>query len=137
MQEKDNDMESVVNISNAIDPEVKNEDKLAFRCKRLGNENSRKPCPLLLEVAGEFRYEVRNKLLRRSKQLKTSKDSEKVYINQDRHPLFRREYKRLNDTYKMEKGMPTNIGCNIIFHRKKKIITKDGIIIDSYKPFLM
>ena len=77
-------MESVVNISNAIDPEVKNEDKLEFRCKRLGNENSRKPRPLLLEVEGEFRYEVRNKLLRGSKQLKTSKDYEKVYINQDR-----------------------------------------------------
>ena len=134
---EENSAEEVIKqICQEIAPDLLSDQKLSFNWKRLGNDLAHKPRPLLVELTGPFKSEVKNTILINAKTLKGKENFNKIYINRDIHPTFRKEYKRLYDVVKTERRIPANQGCNIIFDRKNGVVKKDDIIIDTYKPFL-
>ena len=42
--------------------------------------------------------------------------------------------KRLRDTEKHEKGKPENAGRSIIYDWKRRVVTVDGVVVDTYRP---
>jgi hypothetical protein len=56
----------------------------------------------------------------------------KVFIFNDEPLPYREEMKRLNIVFKAEKTNPDNAGKTVIFDRKKKEVSVDGVCVDRF-----
>ena len=81
---------------------------------------------------------TRKRILSSKSKLKERNDKYKlVYIKADEPLCVRKEWQRLKDMLKKEKGAPSNVGCNIKIDFKKRELLRDGQIIDRFRsPFL-
>lgn len=103
-------------------------------CRRLGRQEqgSSRPRPLLVRVDSRS---VRDGVLERAVKLKDLQEPYKrIYIKKDSHPEVRKEWKRLKDAEEEEKKKPVNVGCNIRLDFKERVLYKDGIVIDRWRP---
>lgn len=76
----------------------------------------------------------RNEIIANSSSLKDKPSLSKIFLRRDTHPAIRTEWRRLTKAFKDEKNKPENSGCNIIFDKKEKVITRDGVVIDKWNP---
>ena len=58
----------------------------------------------------------------------------RLYIKKDSHPEVRKEWRRLKEVEEEEKKKPTNVGCNIHIDYKQRVLYKDTVIIDKWRP---
>ena len=69
----------------------------------------------------------------KAKKLKDSQEPfKKIYIKKDSHPEVRKEWKRLRDAEQYEKT--NNIGSTIRLDFKQRVLLKDGVVIDKWRP---
>lgn len=101
-----------------------------FRLGRRGPVNSR-PRPIKIVVSSAVDSQ---KILSNTKKLKEDKRFEKVFVKRDVHPAIRKEMGRLFEAEKAEKSKPENVGREVNFDRKKRILTVDGVVIDRFRP---
>ena len=110
--------------------EVQKTDRLGKRRVTEGEEVVHKR-PLLVTVKSKL---MRNNVLKNAKNLKDVGDSwlKTVFIKADEHPEIRKEMKRLNEVFKLEKAKAENTGLEVKFDRKARKITRNGDVIDSF-----
>ncbi len=118
-------------VMNAVeaDPDV-----VARSYKRLGQhiQGSNRPRPLLVKLDSKF---VRDKVLEKAMNLKNMTEPYKrIYIKKDSHPEVRKEWKRLKDAEEEEKRRPSNAGCNIRLDYRERVLYRDGVVIDKWRP---
>lgn len=95
------------------------------------NERNR-PVLISLKTTSE-----RNDILKVAKDLKTGpKEFRKIYLKKDVHPAVRREYNRLRQVEKEERGKPENEGKTVEYIKETREIKVDGIAVDSFQPQL-
>lgn len=100
-------------------------------CARLGKPGTR---PRVIKVTLDT-PERRERIVGKSAALKDVPTLKHVYVKRDTHPAVREEWSRLHKAFKEEKTRPENEGCNIVFNKKEKSITRDGVVIDQWnKP---
>ena len=101
--------------------------------QRLGRTvRSDKQRPILIKVESKA---LRDKLLDNTKKLKDAPEAyKKVYIKKDSHPEVRKEWARLKAVQEQEKNKPENVGHNIRIDYKRRIVYKDDVIIDKWRP---
>jgi len=126
------DIEKVKAVLTAIGKEG-NADGVVL--KRLGLANERNQRPILATFGSN---EERNSIKENAKKLKNvTGDNEallkEIYINKDIHPAIRRENGRLNKVAKEEKEKPENQGVDIVYDRKTRTVTRNGLVIDRFK----
>lgn len=77
--------------------------------------------------------EIRDRILEKARQLKQAgREYEKIFIKKDVHPSIRKEWKRLHDAERAEKGRPENSGCVIRLDTRERKLYRDGVVIDSW-----
>ena len=54
----------------------------------------------------------------------------KVYIKKDIHPAIRKENDRLRKREKEEKEKAENVGSDVSYDWKRRVLTRDGVIND-------
>ena len=83
-----------------------------------------------------FRYpQQRDTIIATSKELKDAGPAySRVYINKDIHPVVRREIGRLKKLTKDEKNKSENVGVNITYDAKNRVVKREGVIIDRFTP---
>lgn len=103
-----------------------------WEMKRLGQDNERRKRPLLIKMENQMK---RDAVLRVARNLKDARGPlSTVYMKKDMHPAVRKEYARLRKREQEEKEKPANVGANINYDRKNRVLLRDGIIIDKYSP---
>ena len=101
-----------------------------FTTKRLGpprQDSSARPILAVLDKA-----EKRSDILTKAAALKNSQSLGTVRIKKDQHPAIRREWRRLYEAQERESAKPENAGHSIEFDRKKRVILRDGVVIDRW-----
>lgn len=112
--------------------------------KRLGEEHSAgdtistgsgvilpKIRPILLTFKSSI---LRENLLKNTKKLKEAGGVyEKIFIKKDMHKMVRKEWGRLHGSYNDELKKPSNNGHTIKLDPKKRVVTRDGLVIDSWR----
>ena len=130
--ETDQDEAVIKAIFETIVPDADVSPEGNYVMQRLGNpETARVPRPVHVRFHNQS-LEKKRMIVKNSKKLKDNERYKKVYIKKDTHPVFRKEHNRLSKLAWEEKQKPTNQGCNIKYDRKKRIVTKDDIIIDRF-----
>lgn len=125
------DVEKVQNVIKATGYQLTS-DPASWEIKRLGRENERKKRPLLVVVGDGHQ---RNEILRKAKNLKSIEGLvSSVYVKKDVHPAVRKEMARLRQREKDEKEKPENVGVTIVFDWKKRVLLREGSIIDKFSP---
>lgn len=100
--------------------------------KRLGKPNETIRRPLLIVVTDQ---KERDSILEKAKNLKNAGNQmSRIYIRKDVHPAVRRENARLRKRERDEKEKPENIGVNIKYDWKERVLLRDGEIIDRFSP---
>ena len=88
--------------------------------------------PILLVVENQMR---RNAILDKSKNLKDRQALfSYVYMKKDVHPAVRKELGRLRRRERDEKERPENQGVNIQYDHQRRVLLRDGMVIDRYAP---
>ena len=107
-------------------------DVSTWQLRRLGQRNGGNKRPLWI---GTDRQQVRNLVLDHAKNLKDVGDIySAIYMKKDLHPAVRKETLRLREREKEEKNKPENVGVNIRYDWKNKVLLRDNEIIDKYAP---
>ena len=57
-----------------------------------------------------------------------------VYIKTDIHPAVRKELGRLRKRAYDEKDKPDNVGANIVYDHKNRVVTRNDVVIDRFYP---
>ena len=81
---------------------------------------------------------MRDSILRNASKLKDQGEQDpfkRVFLKRDVHPDIRREEKRLYDVFKAERDKPENAVFDVVFDRKKRVVTINGEEIDRFKLF--
>lgn len=105
----------------------------SWEIKRLGQPNPNKKRPVLVVVNNEHQ---RSGILRQAKNLKSTPGPlSSVYLKKDSHPAVRKEMARLKSREKEEKEKPENAGVNIVYDWKKRVLLRDGSVIDRFCPY--
>ena len=98
-----------------------------------GNSTRNRPLKVTLELKTK-----RGEILRNAKKLKDLGDDhpmKKVFLKPDVHPEIRKEEKRLYEVFKAEKNNRDNGGMEVIYDRKKRIVTRNGEEVDRFQLF--
>ena len=128
-QLKGTNYDKVQQIFKSIEADV---DGTSFSLKRLGKHSAPRKRPILVTFANRVDRQI---ILDKAKGLKHSTEElSKVYIKKDIHPAVRKEFHRLRMVEKEEKSKEQNRGKMIAYDHKRRVVTCDGEIIDSYKP---
>ena len=130
----DTDEERLNTVLETIGPLENLDSRIAM--KRLGEGNRR---PLLVTFKSKSDRDV---VITNAKKLKDIKEGDnaaalkKVYIKRDQHPTWRKEYDRLRKVVKDEKLRAENAGTEveIKYDASRRVVTRDGLVIDSFKP---
>ena len=126
-----NDVEKVCTVISSTGYQL-NCDPASLEIKRLGKEDHRKKRPLLVVEDGN----QRNEILRMAKNLKSIKGPlSSVYVKKDVHPAVRKEMARLRQREREEKEKPENVGASIVYDWKKRVLLRDGNIINKFSPY--
>ena len=105
----------------------------SWEIKRLGQPNPTKKRPVLVVVDNERQ---RNGILRQARYLKSTPGPlSSVYVKKDAHPAVRKEMARLRSREREEKAKPENAGVNIVYDWKKRVLLRDGNVIDRFCPY--
>ena len=132
LRESENDEADIEDVFRSVVPDLDLDTSSDYKSRRLGNrETARLPRPLLVEFTNKA-YNKKKKIKENGKRLKGKDKFDKVYIKSDIHPIFSKEHSRLNTLVWEEKKRPENGGCNILYDRKKGVVTKDDIVIDRF-----
>ena len=101
--------------------------------KRLGEEKADKTRPILVRLNSRI---DRDSLIEKAKSLKDHAEAElkSIYIKKDIHPLVRKEWKRLKDAETALNNDPSKGESVIMLDPKKRVITKDGVVVDRWQP---
>ena len=103
--------------------------------KRLGQPNDRKRRPLLLILRNGA---DRDAIVSSGRKLKEGANVgtpyAKVYLKKDVHPAVRKEHARLHEREEEEKKKPCNIGINIVYDWKQRVLLRDDVVIDRFFP---
>ena len=103
-----------------------------LQVRRLGAErDDSKPRPLFVSVET---HKLRKDILLHAKNLKDEAGCSRIYIKKDIHPCVRKERDRLLKREKEEKQNPANEGINIKYDWDGRVLRRDGVIIDRYRP---
>ena len=81
---------------------------------------------------------MRDSILKNAKNLKDEEEESqyyKVFLKRDTHPEIRKEEKRLYDVFVAERDKPENADHEVLFDRKKRIVTCNGNEIDRFRLF--
>ena len=106
---------------------------------RLGKQNKdiegprRRPVKVTLETR-----DTRDSIIRNASKLKDQGENgpfKKVFLKRDAHPDIRREEKCLYEVYKTERDKPQNADFEVVFDRKKRVVTVNRQEIDWFKLF--
>ena len=131
------DAEQFSRILRAI--EVNNEDVQIKSLERLGRleeggtSQRRRPMKVTLETRA-----MRDSILRNASKLKNQGEHDpfkRVFLKRDVHPDIRKEEKRLYEVFKAERNKPENAHLDVVFDRKKRVVTVNGEEIDKFKLF--
>lgn len=107
-------------------------DPARWTVKRLGQQNERNKRPIHIAVDDQ---KQRDNILRCAKNLKNASDyMSRVYIKKDVHPAIRKETARLRKREQEEKDRPENVGVNITYDWKNRVLLRDGVVIDRFVP---
>lgn len=99
--------------------------------RRLGQARSDGTCrPLLVTLDSD---DCRNAILSKC-QAGGATNIPGVKLKKDQHPALRKEWRRMFTAEADEKNKPENAGCSIVFDRKKRVLLKDGEVIDRFLP---
>ena len=112
---------------------IKIEEMVRLGKKDANQQNKTRPLKETFEKSS-----MRNAVLKNAYKLKDQTDDDpykKVFLKRDTHPEVRNEEKRLYDTFKAEKEKPENVGIDVVFDRKTRVVTVNGEIIDRFKLF--
>ena len=103
-----------------------------LQVKRLGEARTdSRPRPLHVSVET---YKIRRDILAHAKNLKDEAGFSHVYIKKDIHPCVRKERDRILKREKEEKRKPINEGIDIKYDWDDRVLRRDGVIIDRYRP---
>lgn len=107
-------------------------ESIPFTARRLGTARADGSARPLLIVLDE---EANRKLLLDGK-VALSKDAvfKDVKIKKDQHPAIRKEWYRLFKAETDEKNKAENAGCTITVDRTKRVLIRDGVVIDRFIP---
>lgn len=127
------DKEKVVKVLEAVSyPDAVQTENWEMKRLLVGRENEHRKRPLLITVENQ---EKRDGVLRVAKSLKNVRGSlSTIYIKKDLHPAVRKEYARLRTREREEREKPVNVGANITYDRKDRVLLRDGVVIDRYQP---
>lgn len=107
-------------------------DPETWEIKRLGKPDDRKKRPILVVVENA---EMRMKILKGAKNLKSTRSQfATVYVKKDQHPAVRKETARLRAREREEKEKPENVGVNIEYDWKNRVLLRNGNVIDKFSP---
>ena len=107
-------------------------DSVPVTVSRLGVRNSGRCRPILVKTPSK---EGRSIVLANTKKLKEADQCyRRVYVKEDIHPSIRKEWKRLRDAEEAERRKPANQGCTINLDTQRRVLTRNGIIIDRWQP---
>ena len=115
------------------------DDVMIHELRRLGTLDSHRenPCrPLLMRLANR---NMREEVMKQAPKLKAYKGEDeeqikKIFIKWDTHPAWRKEHNRLRKLVKEERQKPCNSGTTIVYDVKRKVVTRDGQVIDRFTP---
>ena len=103
-----------------------------WQMKRLGQVNQRRARPLLVTQEDQGK---RDAIIRCARNLKEAEEPlKKVFIKKDIHPAVRKENGRLKAREREEKEKPENAGVNIVYDWKKRVLLREGMVIDRFSP---
>ena len=101
-----------------------------LRIRRLGQVAERaRPILVTLDCHNTCR-EIRTN----ANKLKEVSNCANIFIRKDVHPTLRHEANRLRIKEREEKEKPENIGAHIVYDRKERVLLRDGMIIDRFRP---
>lgn len=106
-----------------------------LRLGRIDEQNEQKKRPLKVSFK---KRTMRDEVLKNARKLKDEGGNspyKKVFLKRDTHPDIRKEEKRLYDVFKAEKDKPVNADNEVIFDRRKRIVTCNGEEIDRFRLF--
>ena len=107
-------------------------DNCGFKIKRLGKIEegaSIKPRPCLIILDN---VEKRSSILQKVRNFRGKDDFKDIRVKKDQHPAIRKEWYRMFKVEEEEKKKPENAGSNIVFDKKKRVITRDGVVIERW-----
>ena len=55
-------------------------------------------------------------------------------MKKDQHPAIRKEAARLRAREKEEKEKPENVGADIVYDWKNRVLVRNGNVIDKFSP---
>ena len=123
------DHEKVMGILNVIGECSTN---LGLQLKRLGKPNDANKRPLHVRFQDKS---TRQSVVGKAKLLKTAEGAyKKVFIKKDIHPVVRKEMDRLRIHTHIEAAKPENAGTDIRYDHKRRVILRDGLVIDRFSP---
>ena len=103
--------------------------------QRLGKEdpNARRPRPIKVVFTNS---EDRQKSMTLQKNLKGTLGGAlaNVKVKRDTHPAIRKEFGRLFSAEREEKEKPENVGKEVSFDLKRRVLLVDGLVVDRFKP---
>ena len=101
-----------------------------YRMRRLGQSTSQtRPILLTLDC-----HQVCKEILKNANKLKYENYCTDIFIRKDIHPTLRFEANRLRIRERNEKANPENRNAEIKYDRKERVLIKNGIIIDRFRP---
>ena len=128
MNEAKTDKEKLVKVFDKVCPG----DEFTYTTKRLGDprqDNSARP--VLVTLPTEYK---RREVLQNAQTMSASESLNNLKLKKDQHPAIRKEWRRMFDSETNEKQKPENVGSNIVFDKKMRVITRDGVVIDRFLP---
>ena len=103
-----------------------------WEIRRLGKEDNRKKRPILIVVEDQMK---RNAIVEKTRNLKEKEAPlSSIYIKKDVHPAVRKELARLRKRERDERERPENQGVNIQYDNQRRVLLRDGEVIDRYTP---
>ena len=102
-----------------------------FTAKRVGklHGGTSRPIHVILKDGAK-----RNEIVSKTKDVSNHAGFTSVKVKKDVHPAVRREWGRLYASYDSHKTDPQNTGHVIEFDKKKRCITRDQDVVDSWRP---
>lgn len=123
------DRERVLHVIQKTEVDVSlHMDSLSIR--RLGMKRSH-PRPLLITFDS---HEICKEIVLNAKNLKYASDCNSIFIRKDIHPTLRYEANRLRIRERNERANPENRNADIQYDRKERVLVKNGIVIDRFRP---
>ena len=113
--------------------DIKIENIVRLGTRDPNEQNKTRPLKVTLE-----KREMRDDILKNASKLKEQPEGsefKKVFLKRDTHPKVREEEKRLYEVWKAEKNKQENVGKEVIFDRKTRVVTCNGDEIDRFRLF--